>query len=162
MDGNKGGANMLADLTYCIFEGTLTGYVNRAFFSIEAVSGGGAGSTLHKASTSANNPYMEGLKTTGSANAVGHRHGGPIPPGKYTISKPSHHPHLGLSAQLTHPGWKPMGRDGFYIHGRGPHGSDGCIVPLNHARFVDLMKALTDAGGGTLFVQETMDGSMFA
>src|SRR6266853_154808 len=74
---------MLADLTYCIFDGTLTGYVNRAFFSIEAVSGGGAGSTLRKASDSANNPYMEGLKTTGSAHAVGHRHGGPIPPGKY-------------------------------------------------------------------------------
>jgi hypothetical protein len=24
-----------------------------------------------------------------------------------------------------------VGRDGFYIHGAGPHGSDGCIVPTD-------------------------------
>jgi hypothetical protein len=153
---------MSANLTYYIFEGTLTGQVGGKFFHIEALSGGAGGSTNNKPSDAVNNPYMEGLKTVGSNSAVGHRHGGPIPPGRYTIVKPSHHPHLGLSAQLTHPRWRPMGRDGFYIHGRGPHGSDGCIVPLNHARFVDLMDALTKSGGGVLAVQETMDGVRFA
>jgi hypothetical protein len=32
-----------------------------------------------------------------------------------------------------------MGRDGFYIHGAGPHGSDGCIVPTDKGQFQVLM-----------------------
>jgi hypothetical protein len=55
-----------------------------------------------------------------------------------------------------------MGRDGFFIHGRGPHGSDGCIVPLDMTQFIDLMNALTKSNGGTLVVAEAMDGSRFA
>jgi hypothetical protein len=35
------------------------------------------------------------------------------------------------------------GRDGFYIHGRGPKGSDGCIVPME--QFGELMRALEAA-----------------
>jgi hypothetical protein len=105
---------------------------------------------------------MEGLQTAGKASAIGHVHGGPLPPGKYIVSKPGHHPHLGLSAKLAHPHFHPMGRDGFYIHGQGPHGSDGCIVPLQKSQFRDLMTALTKSNGGTLIVQETMSGDMFA
>src|SRR5438876_1205541 len=74
----------------------------------------------------------------------------------------AHHPHLGLSAKLTHIRWKPVGRDGFYIHGRGPHGSDGCIVPVNSVDFNNLMSALIQSNGGLLFVQETLDGARFA
>jgi hypothetical protein len=55
-----------------------------------------------------------------------------------------------------------MGRDGFYIHGRGPHGSDGCIVPLDKTEFSNLMKALTKSHGGTLVVEETADGTRYA
>jgi hypothetical protein len=56
-----------------------------------------------------------------------------------------------------------MGRDGFYcIHGRGPHGSDGCIVPLER----DFQGAGDCPRGkgqrGALFVMETMDSSRFA
>lgn len=153
---------MSAELTYYIFEGILTGTANKAFFQISAVSGGGAGSTKNRPESSANNPYMEGLKTAAATKTTGHVHGGPIPPGKYTIQKPSHHPHLGLSAQLLHPRWRPMGRDGFYIHGRGPHGSDGCIVPLDHGKFQQLMTALTHSHGGVLHVEEAMGGLRFA
>lgn len=153
---------MAADLTYYIFEGVLAGTVGPKMFHMEALSGGGGGSTLGKTSDAVNNPYSEGLKTAGKGSAKGHVHGGPIPPGKYTIQAPAQHPHLGLSAQLVHPHWKPFGRDGFYIHGRGPHGSDGCIVPLNKIQFQELMAALTASNGGTLFVQEAMEDIRFA
>ena len=153
---------MPANLTYSIFEGVLTGLIGGRIIHIRALSGGGGGSTAHRANASTNNPYMESLKTSKPGASGGHVHGGPIPPGKYAVSTPAHHPHLGLSARLVHPHLKPAGRDGFYIHGRGPHGSDGCIVPVNAAEFNQLMTALTKSNGGTLFVQETLDGSRFA
>jgi hypothetical protein len=153
---------MEANLTYYIWEGVLTGTANGRTFNISALSGGGGGSTQHRPDSAANNPYMEALKTKGKAGAKGHVHGGPIPPGKYTIRKPGRHPHLGLSAELLHPHWKPMGRDGFYIHGRGHHGSDGCIVPLDLHQFQELMSALTHSDGGTLIAAETMSGDRFA
>jgi hypothetical protein len=55
-----------------------------------------------------------------------------------------------------------MGRDGFYIHGREPHGSDGCIVPLDKAQFTALMAALKESGGRVLYVQETSDNTRYA
>ena len=109
-----------------------------------------------------NNPYMEAWKTQPETRTKGHVHGGPVPPGKYTIHTPSQHPHLGLSARLVHPSWKPMGRDGFFIHSRGPHGSDGCIVPLDAGKFRELMSALTETHGGTLFVRENMSDTRLA
>lgn len=153
---------MPANLTYYIWDGVLVGTVNGRLFTIPALSGGGGGSTKNRPTDAANNPYMEGLKTAGKTSTKGHVHGGPIPPGKYTIKKPGHHKHLGLSAELVHPHWKPMGRDGFFIHGRGHHGSDGCIVPRDLHQFLDLMSALTQSNGGTLIVQETMSGDRFA
>jgi len=151
-----------AHLTYYIWEGLLAGTASGRVFSIPALSGGGGGSTRHRDTAATNNPYMEALKTTGVANSKAHRHGGPIPPGEYVIEKPSHHRHLGLSAALVHRYWKPVGRDGFYIHGRGPHGSDGCIVPVYSLDFQNLMSALRDSKGGVLIVQETMSGDRFA
>ena len=150
-----------AELTYYIYEGILTGLVNGAMVHIMAVTGGGGGSTKNKTVSSMNNPYMEGLKTIGSGKH--HTHGGPIPPDRYVVSTPSHHRHLGLSARLeSSSGKKPMGRDGFYIHGQGPHGSDGCIVPLDPNQFKELMAGLSASHGGELIVAETMDGSRFA
>jgi hypothetical protein len=151
-----------ANLTYYIREGLLVGIVEGRMFHIEALSGGAGGSTRHSTTEAVNNPYLEGLKTKHSAHSPSHVHGGPIPPGKYIVRTPSHHPHLGLSARLDHPRFKPFGRDGFYIHYRGPHGSDGCIVPLNRSKFDDLMSALRNSAGGTLIVQEAADGTMFA
>jgi|ERR1700693_476335 len=153
---------MAIDLTYYIVDGILAGTGGGRIFHMEALSGGGGGSTRNATTDATNNPYMEGLKTAGKAKTVGHLHGGPIPPGTYAIQTPAKHPHLGLSAQLVHSHWSPMGRSGFFIHGRGPHGSDGCIVPLHRNQFMDLMSALTKSGGGVLVVQEAMDGSRFA
>jgi hypothetical protein len=150
-----------AQLTYYLFEGILVGTVGQRRFHIPALSGGGGGSTKSPSADSTNNPYMTGLKTSDTKD--GHRHGGAIPVGKYTIATPVHNPHLGLAAQLTPSGSQPMyGRGGFYIHGRGPHGSDGCIVALNAAQFTVLMGALEASKGGQLHVEDSMEGAQFA
>ena len=148
-----------ASLVYYIFEGLLVGFIGTKLVHVAAMSGGAGGSTKHRPTDVANNPYMEGLKTV--SGKAGHTHGGPIPPGRYTIAEPARHPHLGLSAALI--AYCPtMGRGGFYIHGRGPHGSDGCIVPLEKSQFDKLMSALEASKGGSLWVQETMGDERFA
>lgn len=146
---------MSAKLTYYIYEGVLTGSIGHKMVHMSALSGGGGGSTKHKTTMTVNNPYMAPFKTVGGKH---HKHGGPIPPGWYTIQKPATHHHLGLSARLNaRSGHSPTGRGGFFIHGRGPHGSDGCIVPLRKSQFQQLMKELSEAGGGTLYVAEQME-----
>jgi hypothetical protein len=153
---------MGASLTYYIWEGLLVGVAGSEFIQMYAGCGGGAGSTRKAFSDKANNPYMWAFKMKGAINARNHEHGGPIPPGKYRIAVPAQHPKLKLSARLTpEPGQPMYGRDGFLIHGPGPHGSDGCIV-VEKKELVKLMDALKAAGGGTLFVEEAMDGARFA
>jgi type VI secretion system (T6SS) effector TldE1-like protein len=152
---------MGAQLTYYLFEGVLVGTADGKQFHISAASGGGGGSTKSAPADSTNNPYSTGLKTLEAKK--NHVHGGAIPPGKYTIAAPSQHPHLGRSAQLVPAGSQPMyGRGGFFIHGRGPHGSDGCIVPLHPQQFTQLMQALEHSKGGALRVEEAMGGGRFA
>jgi hypothetical protein len=152
---------MAASLTFYIFEGVLTGIANGHMVHLRAASGGGGGSTVNQPTSDMNNPYSQGVKTEEGKH---HRHGGPIPAGRYRISTPARHPHLGLAARLdpydADQERHMYGRDGFYIHGRGRHGSDGCIVPLE--RFQEIMAALTRDRGGLLVVQERMGGSQFA
>lgn len=153
-----------ANLTYYIFEGVLVGTVGGQPIHIFAESGGGGGSTA-KAGPSepatVNNPYSTGQKLNPKA---GHR-GGAIPTGRYTIAKPSAF-HSTRGARLTpaHPAHFAKaagGRGGFWIHGRGPLGSDGCIVPMVHSQFQTLLDGLNKDGGGTLFVMEAMGGGAF-
>jgi hypothetical protein len=158
MANGANGPILGASLTYYIFEGVLVGTIGGNYIHEFALSGGGGGSTQNTPSGSANNPYSEGLKTSGKG--LRHQHGGPIPPGRYIIHQPTEHAHLGLSAYLEPAGGNMMGRDGFFIHGRGSHGSDGCVVPLSN--FTSLMAALGREGGGVLFVQEAMGGARFA
>jgi hypothetical protein len=147
-------------LTYYIFEGLLVGLVAGKAIELSALSGGGGGSTKHAPIATVNNPYATGVKTTGPGRR--HVHGGPIPPGAYKICAPSHHPHLGLSARLDPEQAKDRSRGGFFIHGQGPHGSDGCIVPLDRKKFRQLMTGLSVSRGGSLFVAETTSGDRFA
>jgi len=153
---------MSATLTYYIFEGLLTGLANGHVYNLEALSGGGGGSTAHPGNADTNNPYSQGVKTTGEGKA--HRHGGPIPMGRYRIEPPAQNRHLGRSCRLDPfdrvQDKQMFGRDGFFIHGRGPHGSDGCIVPLES--FGQLMDDLATDRGGVLYVYEAMDGGRFA
>ena len=151
-----------ANLTYYIFEGVLSGTVNGKFVHIPALSGGGGGTKRKAGPTepdTVNNPYR-----TGQAEKAGVR-GGPIPVGLYLIQKPAAW-HGGKAARLTPSQpiqfFAATGRGGFLIHGRGPLGSDGCIVPLHPNQFQGLMDGLEKDDGGTLTVLETQDGARFA
>lgn len=147
---------MPAVLTFYIAEGMLTGTAGGRMFNLDAKSGGGGGSRARpQGNSDTNNPGSVGVKTTRT------RRGGPLPPGRYRISAPRRHPHLGLSAALTPAdaaqGRRMLGRAGFYIHGRGPRGSDGCIVPMES--FATLMNALAASRGGQLTVIARVGGA---
>jgi hypothetical protein len=152
-----------AKLTYYLFEGILTGTVAGKFVHLQARSGGGGGTTSEAGANdpaAANNPYR-----TGQRQQAGVR-GGPIPPGGYAIKCPAKW-HGGRAARLepaVSAGFQEWtGRTGgFLIHGSGPLGSDGCIVPLNCAQFRTLMDGLERDDGGTLTVLEAMRGDRFA
>jgi hypothetical protein len=61
--------------------------------------------------------------------------GGPLPPGRYRLHPPMRHPRLGPACFLEPDLANDMrGRDDFWIHGPGPRGSDGCIVPVPDGR----------------------------
>ncbi len=149
---------MAANLTYYILEAVLTGTANGHLINLTAVSGGGGGSRTHEGNSDTNNPASQGVK---ESNGRTHVHGGPIPSGRYRVAAPSRHRRLGLSARLDPYDDAQVsimhGRDGFYIHGRGPHGSDGCIVPME--QFADLMAALARDRGGVLHVYAGMGGT---
>lgn len=154
-----------ANLTYYISEGVLVGSVNGTFIHVFAHSGGGGGSTRATGPSdpdAVNNVYLTGQLTQPGRDV----RGGPIPPGRYIIRKPGRW-HGGRAARLepTDPlGFqKATGRSGgFLIHGRGPLGSDGCLVPLLSAQFHTLMDGLEKDDGGILWVLQAMGGAMFA
>lgn len=149
-----------ASLSYFIFERLLTGTAGGRRIHVPALSGGGGGSKVNPPNDDTNNPYSLGVRTGVGASGK-HVHGGPLPLGRYTIKPPARHPRLGLSARLEPTGQPMLGRAGFLIHGRGPHGSDGCIVPVSPADFQPLMDALAASRGGILYVEEAMGGWRF-
>jgi hypothetical protein len=146
-----------AQLTYYIFEGVLVEFVGTDLIHMTAWSGGAGGSTKNSTDNSANKPYMYAFKEIDNKKKI-HVHGGPIPPGKYRILPPGHHAKLGLSAKLGPEQRLPNDRGGCYIHNRGPHGNDGCIVPTK-AEFPELMAKLKESNGGSLSVFEAMEGA---
>jgi hypothetical protein len=151
--------NGTACLTYYIFEGVLVGFIERDLIHITAWSRGAGGSKSHEPNATANNPYMYALKLADNKKKHIHKHGGPIPPGRYRIHAPGPHGHFKLCAVLEPLQKLPNERGGFLIHGRGPHGSDGCIVPMNDDDFPKLMEKLKVSKGGLLHVCESMDGA---
>ncbi len=143
---------MSASLTFYISEGLLTGLAAGHMIHLRAMSGGGGGSTKHGGDADTDNPASTGVKETAT------RRGGPLPVGKYKIHAPSRRAHLGLCAQLDpydkEQAAHMFGRGGFFIHGRGPLGSDGCIVPMES--FAVLMGYLGADRGGVLVVSASM------
>jgi hypothetical protein len=125
-------------LKYDITNERLMGKIGTHSISISASSGGGRGSKVHPRGE----PGQLGIASwdTQRKESGGVR-GGPLPPGFYRVLKPAQVAHLGLAAQLEPTltsllyvdpssglGVSVTKRDGFYIHGAGPKGSDGCIV----------------------------------
>jgi hypothetical protein len=110
---------------------------NLSYFN--AISGGGRGQRFGKTAL----PYGVGGErtTTGRfANFGGQpnqrlgeldpRFFGPIPNGLFEVGPVQHSQKLGPCSQLMPVRGAMMGRGGFFIHGQGKTGSEGCIVPL--------------------------------
>jgi hypothetical protein len=113
------------DLAYNIVEQLLVGRIDDTTISAHVVAGGRAGSKTPGAVNPllANNPYATGIKKVGS------RPGGPLIVGKYRIKTNESRANW---IRLEPFAEKDMhDRAGFAIHGRGPRGSDGCIVPTD-------------------------------
>jgi hypothetical protein len=157
----------MARLEYYIIERVLQGTVGRRKVHYFALSGGAGGSSLRAFLTEmVNNPYFESQRGN-DIKAPKHIHGGPIPPGWYWIRRATARDtaHHGPCARLEPmPGTNLMGRSGgFLIHGRGRHGCDGCIVPMIDKRELkNFIDSLDGDGGGTLYVEESIEGYRLA
>lgn len=138
-------------LTYSISRERLFGRVGSKDFDLYAVSGGGRGRTKGSADQT-----LAGWSTWRKANQKKGVRGGPLPPGLYIVHAPVKHVRLGRAAYLEQTvssilqfdatsslGITVTDRDGFFIHGRGPSGSDGCIVPMEG--FKQLLDAIATA-----------------
>ena len=135
-------------LYYSIAQQRLSGEVGGKRVDLFAVSGGGRGRTK-------GSPEYSLTSFDHRRKAMKSTRGGPLPPGFYIVHKPGNHPRLGRSAYLEQTlasllqsdllapdRYYVTDRGGFFIHGRGAHGSDGCIVPMQGFReLMELVKA---------------------
>ena len=130
------------DLVYNVLEEQLIGEIDKVSISSFAVSGGRAGSKTAGAVNPllANNPYATRIKKKGDTKDA--PPGGPVVLGKYTFR--THETKADMIRLIPDPGNDMHGRSGFLIHGRGPRGSDGCIVPTDF-HVVKLLHKLVQA-----------------
>jgi len=154
-------------LTYNAQWEKLTGTIGEEHFDEHAVSGGSrghkniddkrAGLFLHDEADTLKSRSPLTREMQAGPNGKEHyvQRGGTIPPGHYDCVYVASYPKLGGEVirlvqhkdALTYQG--PFmdqavehHRGGFYIHGRGPKGSDGCIIFDNNSRRMDLNKAI--------------------
>ena len=117
----------MADLTYNIVEMTLTGNIDGHHFNARAYSGGRAGAkqsnVVHP--MLANNPFLTSVRKIKKGDQT---IGGSLPLGLYELKIHENKKQKFIRLNPIQ-GTNLHGRGGFLIHGRGPRGSDGCIVP---------------------------------
>jgi hypothetical protein len=133
-------------LNYSIAREWLEGTVGGEKFSMYAWSGGRRGSKKAGVAEHTFESYNVFRKEQKGVN------GGPLPPGLYICHHATDGPggesirleptvaamfQVGADAKVLF-----YNRSGFYIHGRGPIGSQGCIVPENDAERLRLTKAI--------------------
>lgn len=139
-------------LQYSIMDECLYGTIGKTSFSMKAYSGGGRGSTagMERQDLKHWNTNKKAPATFDEASR-----GGPLPIGFYIVSYLGRYKHFGecaridqtiaslLQRDLDSPiGIKVTDRDGFLIHGAGPKGSDGCIVPASKSALRNLLAAI--------------------
>ncbi|HKF03582.1 MAG TPA: hypothetical protein VKB49_14790 [Candidatus Sulfotelmatobacter sp.] len=160
----------VANLTYDAASEVLSGTIGRDSFRMTAYSGGSRG---HRAGVkpvlAAKYLHNEAdtlssrLATTSEVkDAQGRykRRGGTLPPGHYACQYLPHHHTFGECIRLFrradaiaihtpfYPHPIPHGRgNDFFIHGSGPKGSDGCIVPAIEAERFRLNRAVKQFPG---------------
>ncbi len=125
-------------LIYVISTETLKGQIDGEHFEMQAVSGGGRGSTRSGVPQFSMASYDPRKPTTGSD---ADQRGGAIPPGLWWVYPPAwtdnKHPHLGVWVSYVEPTGNQAEQfprrtydeaSGFFIHGAGKRGSNGCLV----------------------------------
>jgi len=162
----------VAVLTYDATAERLRGTIGTASpFDMRAFSGGSRGHKPVSGSLAKKYHHDEARSTTsrlattreekdGGGNYV--QRGGTLPPGHYVCRYVQHHKSFGeclfldpcRDAQVIHSPFalNPIvhGRGGFYIHGAGPKGSDGCIVPASDSERRRLDRAVKNFRGRVL------------
>lgn len=128
------------ELTYNIAEMRLTGNIDGNPIDARAYSGGRGGSKTTGAVNPIviNNPFLTSLKENSKKNIVG----GPLPMGVYTLKL--HEARQNWIRLIPQNVISMHNRDGFAIHGRGPEGSQGCIVPQDFAIVQKLYKLVKE------------------
>lgn len=139
-------------LTYSIATELLRGTITNQEFIIHTLSGGRRGSTTPGAPQHTPASY-DSFRQTRHDKGV---HGGPLPPGiyicRYVANHHKFHECIFLDRTLTamlrvdsdaRIRIYPRDND-FFIHGAGPHGSDGCLVPSDEPARVRLNRAVRD------------------
>jgi len=146
-------------LIYDIQSELLHGEVGGQNFRMHAVSGGGRGSKIQPEGDGLLRRWSFGTKENEKSSI----RGGILPPGPYVCRYRANHPifheciflEQTVASLLVADPSSPTGvrlhnREGFYIHARGPKGSDGCIVVFDEAGRLRLNRAIRINVGATL------------
>ncbi len=162
-----------AELVYDAALELLSGAIGDKHFRLTAYSGGSRGHKsgvkpelakkyLHSQADSLMSHFATTRELKDSKGNYIHR-GGTLPPGHYQCHYVAHHHTFGECIQLLraadavairsifspHP--IPCGRgNDFFIHGSGPKGSDGCIVPAYDAERRTLNQAVKNFHGSVV------------
>ena len=146
-------------LTYDAPTEILSGTIGHQHFYLRAYSGGGRGSVHPEQWDNSLRSHLANTKESASTR------GGTLPAGWYRCEYVQHHRKYGECVQLhrtassaaifspfsAHPIAHGRGDD-FFIHGRGEHGSDGCIVPELKGQRLRINHAVKTCPG-TVYVQ---------
>jgi len=171
-DEPAGSAQLVYDAAQEILSGTIG---NLPPFWMKAYSGGSRG---HRAGVNpklaarylyahagALSSHFANTRTIEDSHGNYQQRGGTLPAGHYACHYVAHHPHFGECIQLARaadaaaiyspfsPFPIPHGRkNDFFIHGSGPKGSDGCIVPAIDAERRRLNLAVKQFHGGVVLL----------
>ncbi len=146
------------EMAYNIAGGVLRGRIDGVSFVASAGSGGRAGSKTPGAVNwwLANNPLATGVRTPKDES----RAGGPLPMGIYRVVPHEHHADRLRLLPLDPAAMQ--GRHSMQIHGRGKHGSFGCIVPTdfnNVLLICKLVRARVARGGKPVHLRVFAEGT---
>ncbi len=129
---------MSAHLKYNIAEAMLYGKIE----NLEIREFAGSGGRSMTKTRGAENWLLENNWEMTFVKKTKDHPGGPLPRGRYKMV--IHESRANWIRLIPLAGTYMGGRDGMAIHGRGPRGSDGCIVPLDFNVVLKLVQKLKE------------------